>query len=537
MTLRLKILHSTFDSSVSSESMKTMYRFTTRTILTLLVLLLVRLSSFSQGKVVLNEYLTWPSNGCGVGSEFIELLNFGPGPMNIGCYIVTNGSYSVTIPANTILQPGQFYLMAGMNTIASGCANIDSAVHPDLNWYTCNCTSAAIPTTGDGFMTDGGSANVHLVLLDPNLNVIDAVTRTSPPTSSSLITTSNMGGNCVSKSFDLDLLTINYESLGMSDGRGNSNARQVDGDCGWVKETQQSANATNNTAGHTSSISYSLAYITAMACPIGSATGSVIITANNSSVYPISYTLAYDLNNNGSFDIADQYTTGTDSTSSDNVPINNLVAGYYRITLSTASSCYLQSIDFIILDCLPLLSVQLLSFDGSKIDGKLECKWSLAHTEFLDRIDIEKSSDGINFQKVASVEEEPASTGKKDFRYLLPDYPSDKIYLRLAIYNKDGKVQWSSVIVFSNKDFSVSRVWPNPVHEELNVEINSDIPKIVNYKIFDYENHIWTNGKWRIQKGANIKTVPVTSLPNGFYRLLINNSSSTPPTQHTFIKL
>ena len=70
--------------------------------------MLLRSATFGQGKVVINEYMSWPSNGCGVTSEFIELLNYGPGPMNIGCYIITEGDYSITIPANTILQPGAF---------------------------------------------------------------------------------------------------------------------------------------------------------------------------------------------------------------------------------------------------------------------------------------------------------------------------------------------------------------------------------------------------------------------------------------------
>ncbi|MDX1937990.1 MAG: lamin tail domain-containing protein, partial [Flavihumibacter sp.] len=88
----------------------------------------------AQGRVVINEYLPWPVNGCGVTSEFVELYNFGPGPINIGCYVLTDGDFAVTIPANTILQPGQFYVIAGQNFIPTGCANINSDVVVNLNW-------------------------------------------------------------------------------------------------------------------------------------------------------------------------------------------------------------------------------------------------------------------------------------------------------------------------------------------------------------------------------------------------------------------
>ncbi len=111
------------------------------------------------GKVVINEYMPWPSSTCGTTGEFIELLNFGPGTVNIGCYILTDGDFSITIPANTILAPGEYYVLAAQNTLAQPCGNFDSAVTVDLNWNTCGCTSGAIPTTGNGLMTDGATAS------------------------------------------------------------------------------------------------------------------------------------------------------------------------------------------------------------------------------------------------------------------------------------------------------------------------------------------------------------------------------------------
>jgi hypothetical protein len=141
-------------------------------ILLLFVSLFLLKFSFGQGRVVINEYMPWTLNGCGATAEFAELMNFGPGPINIGCYILTDGDYSVTIPPNTILKPGEFYVIAGQDSIPFPCANIDSAIHADLNWNSCGCTSSSIPTTGDGFFTDGGFANEQVVLLDPTLKLL-----------------------------------------------------------------------------------------------------------------------------------------------------------------------------------------------------------------------------------------------------------------------------------------------------------------------------------------------------------------------------
>ncbi|MBD0331982.1 MAG: lamin tail domain-containing protein, partial [Chitinophagaceae bacterium] len=224
-----------------------------------IILLFTTSVSFSQtqGRIVINEYMAWPASACGDDGEFIELLNFGPGPVNIGCYIVTTGKYAITIPPNTILEPGQFYLLAGKSFLPGSCGNVDSTavgVYANLNWSTCGCTNIPIPATG--IMTDGGSASTQLVILDPNKKVIDAVVRSLPGETNFAITSSTVSGGCASKAFNLDTMNISYETLGMSMGRGNSFARKLDGDCDWVKQPQISGKATNNTSGTYSNVTY-----------------------------------------------------------------------------------------------------------------------------------------------------------------------------------------------------------------------------------------------------------------------------------------
>src|SRR6266487_5657916 len=129
------------------------------------------------GYVVINEYIPWILQACPNPSEFVELYNFGPGPVNIGCYILTDGDYSITIPPNTVLNEGQFYVISGQSFIPQPCANINFNTVADLNWTTCNCTSGPIPSLLGGWLTDGGFADEGIVLMNPNLKVVDAVVR------------------------------------------------------------------------------------------------------------------------------------------------------------------------------------------------------------------------------------------------------------------------------------------------------------------------------------------------------------------------
>ncbi len=321
--------------------MKTTYhRLTARKFSAFYILIsLLSLLSFAgnaQGKVLINEYLSWPSNGCGVTSEYVELLNFGPGPMNIGGYILTDGDYSITIPPNTIILPGKFFVIAGQNNLPTGCANIDSAVTVNLNWNTCNCTSVMIPSTGDGFFTDGGSGSEQVVLLDSNLKVVDAVVRTITE-SSSPVTTSTVGGTYTSKTFNLDTMNIVYEQIGESQGRGNSFARFINGGCGWVKDPQQSAGAPNNTPSD-QLYDFTLTITNTTTCTNSGSVSFSITGSNISQLFPMRYILARDVDSNNVYDFSDAYTSGYDTFPSA-VSINNLVPGHYRVVIETINGC------------------------------------------------------------------------------------------------------------------------------------------------------------------------------------------------------
>ncbi|NII28691.1 T9SS type A sorting domain-containing protein [Pseudoflavitalea sp. X16] len=319
------------------------------------ILLLSPFLTKAQGRVLINEYLPWPNNTCGTTAEFIELYNFGPGPANIGGYIITDGDYAVTIPANTIILPGEFFVLAGQDIIPQNCGNDLRNVTVNLNWNTCGCTSAPIPTTGDGFITDGGGSNEQVVLLDSNLKIIDAIARGTSVESSSSITTSTAGGQFTARTFDLDNMGIQYETIGESVGRGNSLARKIDGGCGWIKDTQESAGDINNTTGLVLDWNASFSFTKAATC---NSTGGISIAVSNALLFPMHYTLGKDADGNFLYDFNDNYLYGTDSTAPD-MQLSNLDSGRYRLIMESSLGCDVTMFDFSILGCSALILNQL----------------------------------------------------------------------------------------------------------------------------------------------------------------------------------
>lgn len=497
--------------------------------ITLLAFLLVVKNSFGQGRVVINEFMSW--SGCNTTSEFIELMNFGPGAMNIGCYIVTNGKYAVTIPPNTIVQPGQYFLLSGRDILAASCGNSDSAVHVDLNWTTCNCTNQTVPTTGDGFLQNGGNANEKVVLLDPNLNVIDAVSRYATPSSSVAIITSSNGG-CTSKTFDLDLMGITYESIDNSTGIDNSFARKVDGDCGWVKTTAISANAPNKT-GNTSSASYNFSTISASDCQ--STTGSISIgvsATNVSSLFPMSYTLAQDKDNNYIYNTSDQYLFGVDN-SAPSIDINNLAYGRYRITVASALGCNLKTYDFFIFNCYGiLLPVKLVSFKHTgEQNGQLLFDCQLLGLENLKTLVVE-GSNGDLFTPVSSFSASALPGGV--FTLNVPN--GAYAYYRLRLIDNKDMVSYSSIVPVKIETTVTNLLWPNPATDKVQVSFNAEKQNNSFYTISNALGSVVKTEKLSLKKGANNCFVSLQGLPAGVYQLSIPQDNAKQPICFRFVK-
>jgi hypothetical protein len=488
------------------------------------------------GRVVINEYMPWTSHGCGTTAEFVELMNFGPGPADIGCYVLTDGDYSITIPPGTILQPGDFYIISGQNSIPQPCANTTKNVTVDLNWSTCGCTNAPIPTSGGGFFTDGGAANEQVVLLSPWGAIVDAVARSLPIESSSLITTSSIGG-CSPFSFDLDNMGISYEIIGESAGRGNSFARKLDGDCGWVKDTQQSGDATNNTSGGTTSdITYEFNIVDAQDC--GGLRGSIDVYVkynDYSSVFPMNYIIGYDLNNNGVFDLSDQYINGVDN-SPPSVYINALQPGRYRVTIGSANGCFLRSFDFTILPCEPPLPVALLYFREVQANNQsLTFEWKINEVENVSNLSLERSKDGKSFASAYDTEA-IYGNGSKIFTQSISFDPQYKYY-RLHILSKTGKSIVSSVVKRDLLSFFSTSVWPNPLKDKLTFSLPSLPCDDVQYIIYGVGSTVAKKGKIKVDGEKSYHTLWVKDLPVGIYQIAITKTCADgQPILYRFVK-
>ena len=115
--------------------------------------------------VVINEIMVNPAGGCDDScmpstEEWLELYNTCPDAVDLSCFVLTDGDFSVTFPSGTIIGGFGYFVIGSVNSL----------VPIDLDIATCGCTSGA--GTVIGVYTN---SNEQVVLTDPTGVYQDAI--------------------------------------------------------------------------------------------------------------------------------------------------------------------------------------------------------------------------------------------------------------------------------------------------------------------------------------------------------------------------
>ncbi|MFM1999993.1 MAG: hypothetical protein RL204_1940 [Bacteroidota bacterium] len=199
----------------------------------LILTALIIVPSFAVGQcIVINEILINGPGGCdGACSpsteEWVELYNTCNSAVDLSCYVMTDGDFTVTFPAGTTI-PSFGYVTIGSS---------NSGFTPTINLASCGCTA------GGGLGVFGNGAE-QVVLLDNTGALLDAVVWGGGQFPMNL--TSSMPG-CPNLNANFPNANTNFETLPGGGGQGESIARGCDGSATWEIRpvTEISPNSSN----------------------------------------------------------------------------------------------------------------------------------------------------------------------------------------------------------------------------------------------------------------------------------------------------
>jgi hypothetical protein len=116
-----------------------------------------------------------------------------------------------------------------------------------------------------------------------------------------------------------------------------------------------------------------------------------------------------------------------------------------------------------------ILATELLDFEGHLVNGRVALDWTTSSEESLYGFDVEKSTDGISFSKLAFVPAMGRSTSKKTYYFQDPGIPAAINYYRLRQVNQDNGYQYSKIILVRSAE-GAFRVLNNPFTSTLDLQ-------------------------------------------------------------------
>ena len=142
----------------------------------------------------------------------------------------------------------------------------------------------------------------------------------------------------------------------------------------------------------------------------------------------------------------------------------------------------------VIWQCTGLLPVTIIDFTATRQTSSILLQWYATYETNFKEYEVQSSTDGVHFIKSGLVKARNLST----YSYLdnqLPD--ANMLFYRLKMIDQDGKYAYSKIVsVRLNNNFSNAVVFPNPVKNELKIQLKKLLPVSSTLRIIDMTGRV-----------------------------------------------
>ncbi len=173
-----------------------------------------------------------------------------------------------------------------------------------------------------------------------------------------------------------------------------------------------------------------------------------------------------------------------------------------------------------------VLPIDLLSFSGIKSGTDNLLKWSTSQEINSDHFELEHSTDGVNFVKIATVNAKGNSSVRSDYSFTDIKVAGGIHYYRLKMIDKDNAFKYSSIVTLKRDGANslLSSVSPNPFIDKIMITIQSENSIDTKFAIYDMNGRLITTMNKRLVKGINqVQMDKLANFGGGMYMLQIKN--------------
>ncbi|MFN3405034.1 MAG: M12 family metallo-peptidase [Cytophagaceae bacterium] len=168
------------------------------------------------------------------------------------------------------------------------------------------------------------------------------------------------------------------------------------------------------------------------------------------------------------------------------------------------------------------LPLTLLDFQSQIESGKVKLSWNTISEVNTSHFEVEKSEDGITFQKIAHVLAAGNFSGMKSYMYMDVYFTNNSFY-RLKMVDKDGTYTYSNVVHQLIDDFDNVMIYPQPVSSGETFFINVQVDQTADVTLVDY---LGKQLKLNYKINESFISAETTDLSKGAYVVLIRDNKS-----------
>jgi hypothetical protein len=174
-----------------------------------------------------------------------------------------------------------------------------------------------------------------------------------------------------------------------------------------------------------------------------------------------------------------------------------------------------------------ILPVKLLAFDGRLSNGDGLLQWSVADDKDLRYFELEHSTDGVRFAKLATV-----SSAGTQYQHLHRKLSAGRHFYRLRVNEKSGNAWYSKVVmlVVGNSATYITGLQRTIVSNEVSAIIWSAQSQKAEAIITDVQGRIMDRYATTLAQGTNNWPMRINLSANGIYYLTVHTTDGVRQT-------
>jgi hypothetical protein len=158
------------------------------------------------------------------------------------------------------------------------------------------------------------------------------------------------------------------------------------------------------------------------------------------------------------------------------------------------------------------LPISLSKFEYTLKENTVSLLWQTASESNSDYFDVERSVDGVKFEKLGKLKAAGNSSDNKDYSFI-DNKPNYINHYRLKEVDFDGKTTYSKILFVKVQQASPIKIIENPVKKNLQLQLSIDASKIKSITVFDFMGRQLKT----IKANSGLQNVDISNFATGKY--------------------